>query len=66
MTKPPTVRMVQDMPAKWHIVSNSGIILQRGITVGTIHDAEQYVRAYVSSFNDWTYEVVPLVKVSTK
>ncbi len=56
----PTIKMVQVMPARWEIQSDKGHVMVKDITCGNISEALEYVRKYASSFNSWTYEVVPL------
>lgn len=58
------VLMCQVMPARWEITTQNGTVLKRDINVGTNTDAYEYARAYVSSFSDWTFELVPLKKAS--
>lgn len=61
MSKVPTVQMVQTGKHTWSIKStSSGAIIQSNITIHNEYSANEYVKRYVSSFSDWTYEVVPL------
>lgn len=54
------VLMIQTEPCTWRIESEAGIILKDDIKVSIIYEAEDYVKRYVSSFTDWTYELIPL------
>jgi hypothetical protein len=57
-----TVKMIQVFKCNWKIENLKGDTLKDNITVGTLYEAEQYVKAYVSSFMNWNYEMVPLKK----
>lgn len=52
--------MIQSLQHKWRIESEQGQILQEDLNMGSVDEAENYCRRYVSSFMDWSYEVVPL------
>jgi len=56
------VDMVQISKCKWQIRSHRGTILVNSITIGNPIDAEEYVKNYISSFLDWTYNVIPIHK----
>jgi hypothetical protein len=59
----PTVSMIQMHQTSWLVQSAKGHVLQRDITLSTEHEALEYIKKYISSFNTcWTYEVVPLDK----
>jgi hypothetical protein len=55
-----TVQMIQISKSEWKIVTYKGKVLQFDIHLHNLDAAEQYIKNYVSSFVDWTYEVVPL------
>lgn len=55
------VNMVQILPHVWQIESSTGHVMQKGITVHSITEAENYVKSYISSFTGWTATVVPLL-----
>lgn len=55
------VKMVQVSQYKWKIVSDRGIVLQEPIYIASIK-AEEYIKAYISSYQGWGYEVKPLRK----
>lgn len=57
----PKVFMVQVYDFKWRIINERGVILCDDIQVPR-HEAELYVRNWVSSFHGWTYEVIFLPK----
>jgi hypothetical protein len=59
------VLMVQCFPNRWKITTEDGKVLAEDITVPAFK-AEEYVRAWVSSFHCWTYEVIPLPKTEDK
>jgi hypothetical protein len=52
--------MIQTEPCTWKIMTEKGIILKDDIKVSMIYEAEDYVKRYISSFNSWTYELIPL------
>lgn len=54
------IRIVQMAQSRWEIQTRHGYILKGDITVSTAHDAELYVKNYLSSFLCWEYEVIPL------
>lgn len=55
----PTVYMVQIFAYKWQIQNEKGLVLCDDIQVPK-HQAEDYVRAWVSSFHCWNYVMKPL------
>jgi hypothetical protein len=58
----PVVRMVQESQCRWTLYSPKGHVLQHDITVSNVIDATRFVKNYVSSFQSWTYDVVPMKK----
>lgn len=59
-------KIVQQSQVNWQVQSPTGIILQKDITISSSHDAEVFIRGYVSSFHNGSYEVVPLPKKEKK
>lgn len=55
-----TVLMIQESKNRWRIESEKGIVLQSDIRLGTVFEAEDYIKAYISSFLNWTYIMKPL------
>lgn len=55
-----TVLMVQLSNHSWHLISKKGHILKKDLSFHRLRDAEAYVKAYISSFQNWNYEMVPL------
>lgn len=55
-----TIKIVQKSQSRWEIQTRHGYVLKADITLSTTHDAEVYVKGYLSSFLNWNYEVVPL------
>lgn len=51
--------MTQIYGHSWNIVSKDGHILQKSIRLNSYSEAEDYVRRYISSYQDWTYEMRP-------
>ncbi len=56
------VKMIQRSKQRWDIVAPKGHILLEGIVVGTRHEAEEFVKKYVSSFLCWSYVIIPKEK----
>ena len=56
-----SVSMVQILPHLWQIESSAGYVMEKGIIVHSVSEAEDYVKAYISSFTGWTSTVVPLL-----
>lgn len=56
------VRMVQLSRGCWEIQTRHGYVLKGDLQFGSKTEAEGYVRAYLSSFQCWNYELVPLRK----
>lgn len=52
--------MIQIAKANWRIETLTGHIMQKDITCGTVIEAEEYVKKYISSFDGWSYRVIPL------
>lgn len=59
------VKMIQITKYEWKIVSQSGNMIQKDIYVNNVPDALQYIKTYVSSFNNWHYEIIPLPRKDT-
>jgi hypothetical protein len=51
------VYFVQKTDYAWQIESESGKIVQKDITCASVFKAEEYIKAYISSFINWTYEL---------
>ena len=56
------VRMVQTMQHRWKLESEKGVLLKDDIFVQNPTQAREYGNAYISSFQGWSLEVVPLKK----
>lgn len=56
------LKIVQQSQVNWQIQTPSGHVLQRDITIASPHEAERFIKGYISSFTNWTYEVVPIKK----
>lgn len=54
------LKMIQSEPCNWYITNDKGTIIQDDIKVGLLLEAEDYIKRYISSFNAWTYELIPL------
>lgn len=56
----PHVKIIQVSKCNWKIVSANGTVLQKDITISSKSQALEYVKNYISSFQAWTYQVIPL------
>lgn len=54
---PITIIMRQVLPNVWQIESAAGHVIQKGIIACSEREADDYVRKYASSFNNWTYRI---------
>jgi hypothetical protein len=52
--------MVQVGPNRWELIAPNGTVLVDDIAAYTDYEAECWAKAYVSSYNDWEYEILPL------
>lgn len=53
------VRLIQKAPYKWDLVAPKGHILVEGLMFHTLVDAENWCKNYISSFQNWTFKLVP-------
>lgn len=44
----------------WQLVSPKGYVLQTDLYFNTLDKAEEYVKNYISSFLNWSYEIEQL------
>jgi len=44
----------------WEIVSEQGAVLQKDITFSSTYHATEYIKAYISSFLSWDYDILLL------
>lgn len=51
------VIMQQKGKYRWQIVSPSGIVIKDDIMLNDALQAREYIKAYVSSYSGWDYEV---------
>lgn len=56
------VNMVQISRYNWEIKSQSGNVVQSELYFHNNHQAEQYIKNYISSFSNWHYKLIPLPK----
>lgn len=54
------LNMMQVAKFKWNIVSQKGHIIKTDIFCQNKRAAEDYIRAYISSFYGYDYKVYPL------
>lgn len=53
------VKLVQTSRYHWHLESPKGTIMVDNLSFDSIWKAEDWVKAYVSSYNDWSYVIKP-------
>jgi len=56
------MRIVQVSECIWQVENIKGIVIVHDLPLESIFKAEDYIRGYISSFNCYTYEVIPLTK----
>lgn len=54
------LRIVETANGRWRIENSKGDVILDDLRLESVFRAEEYIRAYVSSFNNYNYEVVPL------
>lgn len=54
------IKMVQVSKHKWMLVTSNDNVLQEDINVFSIFEAEDYVKRYISSFQNWNYVLIPM------
>lgn len=54
------VKMIQISKYEWNIVSDKGYLLQNHIYFASMDKAEEYVKAFISSYNGWSWQMMPL------
>lgn len=54
------VQMVQVGRYRWNLFAPKGHILVEDMNFADGYRAEQWVKSYVSSWNDWSYVIKPL------
>lgn len=52
--------IVEIFKGRWQVTNATGTVLVYDLPLGNALEAERYIRAYVSSFNNYNYEVKPL------
>lgn len=57
-----TVKMVQVSKSRWKLTTRSGHILAENLHIVSPREAEDYVKAYISCYHCWKYEIEPLPK----
>lgn len=55
-----TVYMIQTNKHLWEIRSSSGQLLGEK-SLASIFQAQDYIEKWISSYTNWTYEMVPLL-----
>lgn len=52
------VKMVQQTKYRWALLAPKGHVLVDNLMLASVTKAEEWVKSYVSSYNDWTYEII--------
>lgn len=50
--------MVQTGPYRWQLQSPTGKVMVDDLQLADIVKAENWVKSYISSWNDWTFEII--------
>lgn len=58
--KSKTVHIIQISPFKWELRSYKGHTMVDNLMFQTTAEATEWCKAYISSFNSWTYDVITL------
>jgi hypothetical protein len=59
------VRLIQKNKNRWELVSPTGHVMLDNLQFYSEYEAVNWCKSYVSSFNDWRFELV-LLKEKTK
>lgn len=54
--------MKQTAKSRWRLESEKGFVFKNDITISNIKEATMYIKAYISSFINWDFDVIPLEK----
>ena len=54
------LKIIQCSKHKWRVEGPKGNVLTEDLTLNSKFAAEDYIKAYISSFNSYYYVVVPL------
>lgn len=54
------VIMKQLSKYQWEIVTKKGNIIKTDLSFKDAYQAEQYIISYITSFQNWSYEMEPL------
>lgn len=54
------VRLVETNRNRWDLIGPKGNPIASNIFLYSRIEAEEWVKAYISSFSNWTYEIVKL------
>ncbi len=53
------VKIVQVNKHRWNLVAPKGHVMVEGLMFENPHKAAEWTKAYISSFQSWSYEVIP-------
>lgn len=54
------VRMVEVSKNRWELLGPRGNTIAEGMIVNSRSEAEEWVKAYISSFLGWSYDIISL------
>lgn len=57
------IKIVQKTKYTWKLVSPTGHIIQDNVSLHDEYRVIEYIKTYISSYDNWTYEVVWLETV---
>ena len=52
------IKLIQKTKYRWEVTSLSGHMIVDNIHFPNAYHAEMWAKAYVSSWNDWTYQLI--------
>lgn len=56
------IKLIQVAPYKWNLVSPKGHIIVEDMLATTLRQAVLWAEAYISSYPDWSLEVITMEK----
>lgn len=56
------MRIVQETKTRWRVENSKGDVLVSDLMLNSKYQAEIFIKCYVSSYQNYRYEVVPLEK----
>lgn len=54
------MRIVQETKNRWRVENGKGDMLVDNLMIESVYRAEQYIKGYISSYQNYRYEIIPL------